>query len=273
MRTLDATGVETASPVGRLLKHWRAKRRMSQLDLAVDADISTRHLSFVETGRARPSRDMVARLGRALDVPLRDANALLTAAGYAPSFRESRLDDPELAEARGALQHMLDAHEPYGAIVVDRNWDILMLNQGAIRLIGFFLPTAALQAHGPLNASRLLLSEQGLKPYLVNWQEIAEHHLQRMHREAAAQGEPETTVLAETLSLPGLPARLRVPDYSAPRPPLLTMRLRKGDIEICLFSTIATFGTPQDVTLQELRIEFFYPGDEPTAAFLRGLSN
>ena len=272
MVSATVTQLETSSPVGRLLKHWRGVRRMSQLDLALAAEISARHLSFVETGRAQPSREMVLRLATALDVPLRERNALLHAAGYAPSYPESGLEAPELAQARKALQFMLDAHEPFGAIVTDRRWNVVMANQGAMRLMAFLLPWLATDPPETINVKRLLFAENGLKNYLTNWEQLAEHQLRSLQREVAAGNDPELAdLLQEIQAYPGVPKHLLVPDFSMPSVPLLSLNVRKDDVELNLFTMISTFGTPQDVTLQELRIESFFPTDEATEAAWRKL--
>ncbi len=272
MVSATVTQLETSSPVGRLLKHWRGVRRMSQLDLALAAEISARHLSFVETGRAQPSREMVLRLATALDVPLRERNALLHAAGYAPTYPESGLEAPELAQARKALQFMLDAHEPFGAVVTDRRWNIVMANQGAMNLMMFLLPSLATDPPETLNVKRLLFAENGLKTCLTNWEQVAEHQLRGLQREVAASNDPELAdLLEEVQSYADVPKHLLVPDFSTPSVPLLSLNIRKDGVDLNLFTMISTFGTPQDVTLQELRIESFFPGDEATDAVWRRL--
>jgi transcriptional regulator with XRE-family HTH domain len=261
------------SPIGRLLKHWREVRRLSQLDLAISANISTRHLSFIETGRARPSPEMVLQLARVLDVPLREQNAMLEAAGYAHRFRAATLEDPAVAGARRALEFLMKAYEPNPALVVDRHWNLVMGNEALRRLMGAFLPPEAL-ASGEANVLRLLFHPGGMRPYVANWEEFAEHVLERVQREALG-GVPDDDLQAlidEVLALPGVPAHWHRPDLERPPAPLLTMQLRKGDVSLRLFSMITSFGTAQDVTLQELRIEAFYPADPASEAALARLA-
>jgi len=254
--------------VGPLLRHWRAARRVSQLDLALDADVSSRHLSFVETGRAQPSREMVLRLAEALEVPLRERNALLLAAGYAPLYRETGLGAPEMVDARHAVEFILDKQEPYPAIVVDRHWNLLLANPATHRFLALFLPGPPA---GPVNVMRLIFDPQGVRPFVENWEEVARHLVERVHREAA--GPPDETtraLLQELLGYPGVPSDWRTPQLDRVPAPLLSIVYRKGDLRLSVFSTITTFGTPQDVTLQELRIECFFPADEATRVLLSG---
>ena len=264
----SAAASAPAGHVGPLLRHWRAARRVSQLDLALDADVSSRHLSFVETGRAQPSREMVLRLAEALEVPLRERNALLLAAGYAPLYRETDLGAPEMVDARLAVEFILAKQEPYPAIVVDRHWNLLLANPATHRFLALFLPGPPA---GPLNVMRLIFDPQGVRPFVENWEEVARHLVERLHREAA--GPPDETtraLLEELLAYPGVPSDWRTPQLDRVPAPLLSIVYRKGDLRLSVFSTITTFGTPQDVTLQELRIECFFPADEATRALLSG---
>jgi transcriptional regulator with XRE-family HTH domain len=254
---------ETGGQIGGLLRHWRAARRVSQLDLALEADVSSRHLSFVETGRAQPSREMVLRLAEALQVPLRERNALLLAAGYAPLYRETGLEAPEVAEARRAVEFILAQQEPYPAIVVDRHWNLLMANAATRRFLGLF-PLGEVPA--PPNVLRLLFHPGGLRPFLENWEDVAGRLIQRVHREAAGSPPDAATraLLRELLDYPGVPTRWRTPELDRAPAPLVTIVYRLGGRALRFFSTVTTFGTPQDVTLQELRIECFFPGDAAT---------
>ncbi len=250
--------------VGPLLRQWRAARHVSQLDLALDADVSSRHLSFVETGRAQPSREMVLRLAEALEVPLRERNALLLAAGYAPLYRETGLGAPEMGDARHAVEFILAQQEPYPAIVVDRHWNLLLANQATHRFFAMFLDAPPA---GTPNAMRLIFHPQGLRPFVENWDEVARHLVERVHREAAGPPDAATrALLEELLGYPGVPSGWRTPQLDRAPAPLLGIVYRKGDVRLSVFSTITTFGTPQDVTLQELRIECFFPADEATRA-------
>jgi len=257
-----------------VLRSWRAARRMSQLVLATEAEIWWRHLSFLETGRAQPSREMVLRLAGVLDVPLREQNALLMAAGYAPIYRESPLGAPELGQVRRALGFMLAQQEPYPALVVDRHWNLLMQNEGARRIFGLFLDPDAAQVPGPPNVVRMTFHPQGLRRYITNWEALAGPMIQQIHREAVGGVPDEATraLLDEVLGYPGVPARWRTADAQAQSAPFLPLALRRDGLALRFFTTIATLGTPQDITLQELRVECFYPADESTEALARRLA-
>ena len=275
-RVTVAPVTEPAAPrFGDILRHWRVSRRMSQLTLATEAEISSRHLSFLETGRAHPSREMVLLLAGVLDVPLRDQNMLLTAAGYASIYRETALGAPELSQVRRALGFILGQQEPFPALVVDRHWNLLLQNEGSRRLMALFLdPEEVAQVPGPANVVRMTFHPRGLRPYIANWEALASPLIQQIHREAVGGIPDEGTrqLLDEVLSYPGVPARWRTPDARAQSAPFLPMILRKGDLALRFFSTIATLGTPQDITLQELRVECFFPGDEATEELARRLA-
>jgi len=265
-RTVSASEAASFSygstQVGALLRHWRGTRRISQLDLALDAGISTRHLSYVETGRARPSREMIVQLATALQVPLRERNTLLLAAGYAPLYRQNSLEAPEMEEAKHAIDFLLRQQEPYPAFVVDRYWNILMMNCGTRRFFSLF-PCVVLPERP--NAIRLVFQPDGLRPFIANWEDLAARLIQRVHREAAIMGPSDIQMTAfrdELLNYPGVPSRWRTPDLVSAPPPFLTIDYRCDERMIRLFSMITTFGTAQDVTLQELRIECFFPADE-----------
>ena len=268
--------VETAIPTfGDVLRRWRLARRMSQLTLATEAEISARHLSFLETGRARPSREMVLLLAGVLDVPLREQNILLTAAGFAPVYRETPLGAPELQQVRRALGFMLAQQEPYPALVVDQHWNLLMQNDASRRVLGLFLDAeAAAEVPGPPNVVRMTFHPRGLRASITNWEAIAGPLIQQIHR-AAVGGVPDEgtlRLLEEILAYPGVPARWRTPDPRAQSSPLMPLALRKGDVSARFFTTIATVGPPQDITLQELRVECFFPADEATEALARRLA-
>jgi transcriptional regulator with XRE-family HTH domain len=262
------------SVVGSLLREWRGVRRMSQLDLAMAAEVSPRHLSFVETGRAVPSREMVLILARALEVPVRERNAMLTAAGYAPLYRETSLDDPRMAEMRHALGLLLKQNEPFFAVALDRRWDIVMCNAAYSRLVALLGGGARLEPYEVLPPPRLNLLK-GLfgpfRPLVVNWEEAARDVLERAQREAAADRDPaRRQVLAECLAL--APEEWRRPRSEASPRLVVTVDLRLGEARAKLFSTITTLGTAQDITLQELHIESFHPADAETEALLRQMA-
>lgn len=250
-------------PVGVLLRDWRRRRHLSQLDLAGVAEISTRHLSFVETGRARPSREMILRLAERLDVPLRERNALLMAGGFAPVYGERSIDAPEMAPARRALNKVLDGHEPYPAIVVDRRWNLVLANNAAM----IFLENVPDElVRPPVNIHRLALHPDGLAARVVNLPEVRAHLVARMARQVDLTGDPELARLHEETRAYG--GGEDVPYEPAHEIALPTM-LRYGDQVLSFFSTVTTFGTAADVTLAELAIEAFFPADDETAETLR----
>jgi len=250
--------------IGRLLQHWRRARGHSQMALALRAGVSTRHLGFVEVGRANPSREMVLLLAGALDVPLRERNALLVAAGFAPLYRETGLDAPGLAQARRALALILARQEPHPAVVMDRHWNIVLTNAAAPRFFALFLEPEA--GGPPPNVLRMMFDPRGLRPYVANWEAVAESLVYRAHREALGGLPDEETrrLLDEVLAQPGVPARWRTPDLHARAEPYVAVRFRRGSLAFDYFSTVTTLGTPQDVTLQEMRIECFFPADPAT---------
>ena len=252
---------------GAHLRWWRVRRGLSQLDLASAAGTSQRHVSFLESGRTQPSREMLLCLAAALDMPLRQQNALLLAAGFAPIWRERDLAAPELATVSRALDHILTQQEPFPAVVVDRHWNLLRANLGAQRLTTFLTGPASEQSPpAAINLAEWLLSPAGLRPLLVNWQDVAIHFLRGVQADAMADGTADTAgLLRRLLDYPGMPALSRVPALEEPHPPVLTMHFRKGETSLRLFTTIATLGTPQDVTVQEMRIECFFPADAATS--------
>jgi transcriptional regulator with XRE-family HTH domain len=271
--TRRPAGGETGSLAGRLLKQWRERRRMSQLGLAVEAEISTRHLSFLETGRAQPSRDMLLLLARALELPLRARNELLTAAGYAPIYRETPLDAPQMAQVRRGLDFMLRQQEPYPALVLDRHWNILLTNEATGRVMGSFLDPAATEEIGLPNAMRLSYHPRGLRPYIVNWEATAAAFIQWLHRDLLRTGDAETrALLDELLAYPDVPREWRRLDLDASTAPFLAIELRRGDVRFSFFTTLASLGTPYDITLHELRVESFFPADEATDRAVRRLA-
>jgi len=250
------------------LRGWRQRRGWSQLDLAARADISQRHLSFLELGRAAPSRDMVIRLATALDVPLRQHNALLLAAGFAPVWRESDLGAPQLADVREAVDYIMAQQEPYPALAVDRHWNLIKANGGAVRLVEFLVGPLAPDAK--VNLADALVGPDVLRPFLLNWTDVVRYFIRSVEADAAADGQPETAALLERLlAYDGVRALLKPAPTETVAGPVLPMHFSKDNVSLKLFTTIATLGTPQDITLQEMRIESFFPMDRSTATTLR----
>ena len=261
----------TGTTIGSLLKHWRNTRSLSQLALAEEAGVSPRHVSFLETGRSRPSREMVTLLCRVLGVPFRERNGLLLAAGFAPVYAEPKLEAAELRAVRTALFAILRHQEPFPAVVMNRHWDIVHANDAARHFFGFLLGERA--AGGPANVVRLMFDPDGLRPHVSNWEAVAEGLLERVHREAVGGVTDAATakLLEDVLAYPGVPKRLRWLSLGAPSVPVIPVCFRKDDLAFNYFSTVTTLGTPQDVTLQELRIECFFPADEATGERARAL--
>jgi transcriptional regulator with XRE-family HTH domain len=252
--------------IGDHLREWRQRRHLSQLDLAVDAEISARHLSFVETGRAAPSRDMVLKLAERLNVPLRERNVLLVAAGFAPGFPQRSLDDPALGSARAAIDLVLRAHEPNPALAYDRHWNLVSANRMVMPLLQG-IPQRLLGQ--PLNILRLAFHPEGLAPRTVNLAEWASHLLERLHRQCEATADSELIKLYQELKaypIPARPAPLLSDNVAIP----FKMRLN-GDI-LSFISTTMIFGTPVDITLSELALETFFPADDLTAERMRAMA-
>ncbi|MGE0548289.1 MAG: helix-turn-helix domain-containing protein [Kofleriaceae bacterium] len=252
--------------VGPLLAYWRNLRRMSQLALATQAEVSPRHVSFIESGRAKPSRDMVLLLASVLDVPLRERNTLLQAAGFAAAYRESELAAPQLATVKRALDAILAQHLPFPAVVLDRRWNIVGANDGADRFFAMLLAGGTADQLGPPNVLRLVFHPAGLRPWITNWEAVAEELIHRVHREAVGQAPDDDVhrLVAEVLAYPGVPATWRRPEHAAPLLPVIPVCFERDGRRFSYFSTVTTLGTPIDVTAQELRIECFYPTDDDT---------
>jgi transcriptional regulator with XRE-family HTH domain len=258
--TMQAPG---SRPVGELLREWRERRRLSQLDLAIQADISARHLSFVETGRSRPTPAMILRLTEQLQVPLRERNVLLLAGGYAPAYPQHGLQAPELDSVRAALRQVLAGHEPYPAVVIDRWWDMLDSNSGVAILVEGCAP-ALLKP--PVNVLRLSLHPEGMAPRIVNLGQWRAHLLTQLRHRAQALGDQRLRELHDELTrYPGGTDEALQPDGV-----VLPLRYRRGGRELALFSISAAVATASDVTVEELAVESFYPADAATAAALRG---
>jgi len=250
------------------LKWWRGHRGLSQLELATQCEISQRHLSFLELERASPSREMVDRLASALDIPLRQHNALLLAAGFAPQWPERDLAAPDLVDVTSALDYMLAQQEPYPAVVVDRHWNLLKANTGAVRLMEFLV--GPLTPGAVINLADALVAPNVLRPYLANWTDVVRHFIHSIESDAAADGLDESAALLDRLmGYRGVREALRGPAPGDARSPVLAMHFEKDGQSLQLFTTIATLGTPQDVTLQEIRIECFFPADDASAALMR----
>ena len=251
-------------PVGQLLREWREHRRLSQLDLAIQADISTRHLSFVETGRSKPTPEMILRLGEHLDVPLRERNTLLLAGGYAPAYPQHGLDEPELENVRSALKQVITAHLPYPALVVNRWWELVEANEA----IGLFLDGCAPDLlEAPVNVLRLSLHPHGMSSRITNLPHWRAHLLTQLHKRADVMGDARLRELyAELAAYPGGLA-------TAPRHTdvVLPLRFRHDAGELSFFSIASAVGTATDVTVEELAIEAFFPADERTAQVLHSL--
>lgn len=260
--------LSTNRSAGELLRDWRTRRRMSQLDLALEAGISSKHLSFVETGRSAPSRDMILHLCESLSVPLRERNLVLIAGGYAPAYPGRSLDDPALAPAREAVEQVLAGHEPFPALAVDRHWTLVSANAA---LLGWLDGVDPALLEPPVNVLRVSLHPHGMAPRIVNLAEWREHILVRLNDQIAATGDPVLQTLAEELD--ALPVPMRGRDAARDtghRDVFVPLQLETPQGVLSFLSTTTVFGTPIDVTLSELAIEAFFPADTATAAALRG---
>jgi transcriptional regulator with XRE-family HTH domain len=259
-----------ALPVGTLLRDWRQRRRLSQLDLAVEADVSTRHLSYVETGRSLPSREMVLRLAERLEVPLRERNRLLTAAGYAPMFSERRLDDPALKAAREAVELVLRGHEPYPALAVDRHWTLVSYNRAVPHILVGLAPELLAP---PVNVLRLSLHPGGLAPRILNLPQWRQHIFARLAQQIASSADAGLVALREELLALPAPAGENLPSSGEAASVVVPLQLASPMGPLSFISTTTVFGTPIDVTLSELALETFFPADAATAQALRRLGD
>ena len=249
--------------IGSMIRDWRLRRRRSQLDLSIDVGVSTRHLSFVETGRSRPSPELVLAIAHHLDVPLRDRNSMLLAAGYAPRFDATPLDAPAMARVYASLQRMLSAHDPYPGVVIDSRWDVVHANRAATAIMALVDPAALLPTP---NVFRLCLHPQGLATHTVNLNEWATYLLGQLNRLRSLRHDPLLAALADEIAAyPNMPSLTGMRCARAEEPMLLvSLRLRTPDGELSMFTTLTTFGTPLDITLDELAVELFYPADDET---------
>ena len=258
--------------LGALLREWRAARRLSQMDLALDAGLSTRHLSCIETGKAQPSREILVRIADTLEMSLRERNALLVAAGYAPRYTESALANPELAPMRRAIEAMLRQQEPYPAFLLNRHWDIVLANDAALRLNRWLLGG---RDSPHRNILHHIFDPQDLRGVLLNWEEIAGHLLAHLHKlvASAPNDSKARALLDEVLAYPGVPETWHQRDLRAVPAPLMETVFERDGRRLAFFSTITTFGTPRDVTLEELHVEACFPADELSDAFCRALES
>lgn len=261
---------------GPLLRRWRESRHLSQLELALEAEVSARHISFLETGKATPSREMLLTLSNVLDVPLRERNLLLLAAGYAPIYGETSLDDPRMSQVRSVIEVMLRSNEPRSALAHDRHWNVVMANEAFLRFLTVALggtpeglaPLQVAQPPRP-NILHLLFDPDGLRKVVVNWEASARSLLNQAQRRLAwARDDTLKKLIADVLAYPGVPSRWREPDLEAPHALILPMELDLGGKIVRMFSTVTTVATPHDVTLEELHVEVFYPADAETEATL-----
>ncbi|MGD9999063.1 MAG: helix-turn-helix domain-containing protein [Ilumatobacteraceae bacterium] len=255
--------------VGELIKDWRTRRRRSQMDLALDAGVSTRHLSFVETGRSKPSPELVLSLAHHLDVPLRERNTLLLAAGYAPRFGQTSIDDPSMRRVRASVQRMLDAHDPYPGVVIDRQWNVVLANRAAMGLTVGVDPALL---GPPMNVYRVCLHPDGLADRTTNFTDWAAYLLQQLRRTITLTGDAQLqAILDEVLEYPNVSRIAPLADIAAwDDPPLLVpFRFETPLGEVSLFTTLTTFGTPLDVTIDEIAVELFFPADDASEAILR----
>ncbi|MET1001674.1 MAG: helix-turn-helix transcriptional regulator [Acidimicrobiia bacterium] len=261
-----ATATETEGAFGEVLRYWRGVRGKSQLDLASAAMTTPRYVSFVETGRSQPSRQMVVRLARALEVPLRERNGLLLAAGYAPLYGRETLSAPQLARVEAALASMLDQHEPFPAVVMDRQWNVVRVNGGAQWLFGTLVAPASLP--DPANVLQMMIEPGPVRDAVRNWDAVVPALLERAQREAVGGAlDGETAALVERLrARPEVAAQLVAGDMTFPPVPVIDVCFTFGGASLSFFSVVSTIGTPTDVTAQELRLEAFFPSDDATRA-------
>lgn len=254
------------------LRWWRARRGLSQLGLAVEAEVSQRHISFIELGRTEPSREMVLRLAAALAIPFREQNALLLAAGYAPIWRERSLEAPELTMIDRTLDFMLTQQEPFPAFVVDRRWNLLRANVSACRFVGFLMdsPPMEIDPGRRINLADALVAPDALRPLITNWRDVALYFIRGVRADALADGSIATSdLLKRLLGYPGVPGLGETVLIESGRDPVLTMDIVKAGTRLRLLTTLATLGTPLEVAAEEIRIECFFPADVPTGDLFR----
>jgi len=274
---MNSTASAVSYSFGGLLKDWRNHRRVSQLRLSTESGISQRHISFLETGRSQPSRAMVLALADSLDIPLRERNTLLQTAGYSAIYPEDSIAGERNELFRDALQATLDHQEPFPAMVLDGRWNLVMANQGALRFFGLFIDVPAALANlaaEDFQIIRLCLADDGLKPFISNWPELTYAFLQRLRRALLVNPRDQRlcALIDEIVSDPAAPGSWRNPDWSRPPPPAITMVMEKDGERFALFTMLAHFGAAQQVTLEEMSVELFYPADAGTRERLQALS-
>jgi transcriptional regulator with XRE-family HTH domain len=263
LRSPTAVRPQAANPAGVLLRRWRDMRGKTQLDLSIDAGVSQKHISFVESGRSTPSRQMLLDLAQALDIPLRERNALLVAGGYAPVYSDRPLDEPAMTSITAALQRMLRQHEPFPAVVMDRHWNVVLANDAAPRFFNCFIDMSARER--PRNLLRLMFDPAGMRPFIANWSEAGRGLVARVYRESLGHVVDIQTrqLLDELFRYPGVQ-----PEWRAPTPrddmPMIPLSFTKGGLTLSYFSLITTVGTPQTIAAEELRLECMFPADEAT---------
>lgn len=269
MNSLNLQTKPSAGDLGGLLRHWREVRGKNQLDLSFDTGVSQRHLSFIENNRSVPSRRTLMDIAQALDIPLRDRNALLLASGYAPFYSEEAWNADEMRSITKALHRVLKQHEPFPALVLDRYWNVLMTNESAPRFFGCFIDMAARK--GPRNMLHLVFDPNGLRPFIAHWDTVARSLIQRVHREAVGRIVDEKTkeLLAALLAYPGASAEWKTPKAPSagparPEMPFIPISFMKDKQTLNYFSMVSTVGTPQTIAAQELRVECMFPADEET---------
>jgi transcriptional regulator with XRE-family HTH domain len=271
---MNSSSLNTKPPagdLGGLLRHWRATRGKSQFDLSLDAGMSQRHLSFIESGRSVPSRETLLKIAQGLDIPLRDRNTLLLAAGYAPMYSEAGWNEPAMQSITRALERVLRQHEPFPAIVMDRYWNVLMTNEAAPRFFNSFIDTAARK--GPRNLLHLMFDPEGMRPFVANWEEVASALIQRVYRESVGRmiDEKARELVDALMAYPDVKVKWEMPASKSVMPVIPIGFVKDGSV-LNYFSMVTTVGTPQAVTAQELRIECLFPADEATEVLHESVS-